>query len=93
MRPRRSGERPPCIPEGKAFEALNSPPHAMREYLYACREGVVEACSKAIPATRQEFDPDQWIGYVLYGYEIRSVLGRGGWVTSCLLRRTGSSLP
>ncbi|BBL46853.1 protein kinase domain-containing protein [Metallosphaera sedula] len=74
---------------GKAFEALNSPPHAMREYLYACREGVVEACSKAIPATRQEFDPDQWIGYVLYGYEIRSVLGRGGMGYVLLAEKNG----
>ncbi|MEM3317649.1 MAG: protein kinase [Metallosphaera sp.] len=65
---------------GKAFEALNSPPHAIREYQYACREGVVEACSKTLPFTssRVDFDPDDWIGYVLYGYEIHSVIGRGG---------------
>ncbi|WP_444543169.1 serine/threonine protein kinase [Metallosphaera hakonensis] len=53
--------------------------------------GIVEACSKALPsdASRGEFDPDDWIGYVLYGYEIRSVLGRGGMGYVLLAEKNG----
>ncbi|QKR00604.1 protein kinase [Metallosphaera tengchongensis] len=65
---------------GLTFLSLNSTPNAMREFAYACREGLVEACSKVTPTERNgnEFDPESWIGYVLYGYEIRDVLGKGG---------------
>lgn len=79
---------------GKAFEVLNSPAHAQREYTYACREGVVEACSKANllsltnPSDR-EFSPEEWLGYVLYGYEIVSVLGKGGMGYVLLAEKNG----
>ncbi|BCU70978.1 protein kinase domain-containing protein [Stygiolobus caldivivus] len=68
--------------KGLAFEALNSPSGAMKEFLFACKEGLVEACSKIKPymlyTPRDEFDPNSWIGYVLYGYKVEKVIGTGG---------------
>ena len=68
--------------KGLAYEALNSPSNAMKEFLFACKEGFVEACSKVKPymlyTPRDEFDPNSWIGYVLYGYKVEKVIGTGG---------------
>ena len=68
--------------KGLALEKLNAPSNAKKEFLFACREGVIEACSKIktyelyIPT--EEFDPNSWMGYVLYGYKVEKVLGTGG---------------
>lgn len=68
--------------KGLAFENLNAPSNAKKEFLFACREGVVEACNKVKPyelfTPTEEFDPNSWVGYVLYGYKVERVIGTGG---------------
>ena len=68
--------------KGLALERFNASSNAKKEFLFACREGVIEACNKIktyelyIPA--EEFDPNSWVGYVLYGYKVEKVIGTGG---------------
>ena len=68
--------------KGLALEKLNAPSNAKKEFLFACREGVIEACSKIktyeLYMPTEEFDPNSWVGYVLYGYKVEKVLGTGG---------------
>ncbi|MFP3225732.1 MAG: protein kinase [Sulfolobaceae archaeon] len=68
--------------KGLAYEALNAPSNAEREFMFACKEGIVEACSKIKPykiySPLDQFDPNSWIGYVLYGYKVEKVIGTGG---------------
>ena len=67
--------------KGLALEALNAPSNAEKEFTYACKEGVVEACEKVSPNKLylpKDFSPEQWLGYVLYGYEVKKIIGNGG---------------
>ncbi|QGR16463.1 protein kinase domain-containing protein [Sulfurisphaera ohwakuensis] len=68
--------------KGLALEKLNAPSNAQKEFLFACREGVVEACNKVKPyelyTPTEDFDPNSWVGYVLYGYKVEKVIGTGG---------------
>lgn len=75
-----------------ALEHLNARKDAEKEYLYACKEGIVEACEKVKPGSLyfpNEFNPELWIGYVIYGYEVRKVLGTGGMGYVLLVERLG----
>ncbi|WP_338599288.1 protein kinase [Sulfolobus tengchongensis] len=78
--------------KGLALEGLNAPLQAEREFLYACREGIVDACMR-IKSYRlyvpEPFDPSVWLGYVLYGYEVKQVLGNGGMGYVLLVERNG----
>lgn len=68
--------------KGLVFEHMNAPSNAEREFIFACKEGVIEACSKIKPyelyIPAEEFDPNSWVGYVLYGYKVEKVIGVGG---------------
>ncbi|BFH73862.1 protein kinase [Sulfurisphaera javensis] len=68
--------------KGLALEKFNAPSNAQKEFLFACKEGVVEACNKVKPyelyTPTEEFDPNSWVGYVLYGYKVEKVIGTGG---------------
>ncbi|NON63030.1 protein kinase [Acidianus sp. RZ1] len=67
--------------KGLSLLNLNDKKAAEKEFIYACREGVVEACEKANPSQLyypKDFTPEQWIGYVIYGYEAKKVIGNGG---------------
>lgn len=75
-----------------ALEHLNARKDAEKEYLYACREGIVEACEKVKPSTLyfpKEFNPELWLGYVIYGYEVKKVIGSGGMGYVLLVERLG----
>ncbi|BDC00131.1 protein kinase domain-containing protein [Saccharolobus caldissimus] len=78
--------------KGLALEGLNAFSHAEREFLYACREGIIDACMKIrsyklyVP---EPFDPSVWLGYVLYGYEVKQLLGNGGMGYVLLVERNG----
>lgn len=63
-----------------AYEILNSPKHAERDFLYACINGVIEACAKISPnlLSNSEFNPELLIGHTIYGYKIEKLLGTGG---------------
>ncbi|WP_230952326.1 tetratricopeptide repeat protein [Sulfolobus acidocaldarius] len=68
--------------KGIALEYLNAPMEAQKEFFFACREGLVDACGKIkvyeLYTPQNEFDPNSWIGYVLYGYKVEKVIGSGG---------------
>jgi len=68
--------------KGLALEKLNAFSIAKKEFIFACREGVIDACSKIktyeLYMPIEEFDPNSWVGYVLYGYKVEKVLGTGG---------------
>ncbi len=78
--------------KGLALEGLNAPSQAEREFLYACREGIIDACMKIrsyklyVP---EPFDAAAWLGYVLYGYEVKQLLGNGGMGYVLLVERNG----
>ncbi|AWR97394.1 protein kinase [Acidianus sulfidivorans JP7] len=75
-----------------ALENLNARKDAEKEYLYACREGIVEACDKVNASMLyfpKEFYPELWQGYVIYGYEVKKVLGNGGMGYVLLVERLG----
>ncbi|ARM76040.1 protein kinase domain-containing protein [Acidianus manzaensis] len=75
-----------------ALENLNSHKDAEKEYLYACREGLVEACDKVRASMLyfpKEFYPELWLGYVIYGYEVKRVAGNGGMGYVLLVERLG----
>ncbi|AAK43304.1 tetratricopeptide repeat protein [Saccharolobus solfataricus] len=78
--------------KGLALEGLNAPSQAEREFLYACREGIIDACMKTrsyklyIP---EPFDATAWLSYVLYGYEVKQLLGNGGMGYVLLVERNG----
>ncbi len=78
--------------KGLAFEGLNAPSQAEKEFLFACREGIIDACMK-IRAYRlfipEPFDPSVWLGYVMYGYEVKQVIGNGGMGYVLLVERNG----
>ncbi|MEM4942983.1 MAG: protein kinase [Saccharolobus sp.] len=78
--------------KGLALEKLNAPSNAEREFLYACREGIIDACMKILSYKLyipEPFDPSSWLGYVLYGYEVKQVLGNGGMGYVLLVERNG----
>lgn len=68
--------------KGLALEQYNASSNAKKEFLFACREGVIEACNKIkayeLYTPTEEFDPSSWVGYVLYGYKVERVIGTGG---------------
>ncbi|MCY0874584.1 MAG: protein kinase, partial [Acidianus infernus] len=77
---------------GLALEGLNAKSEAEKDFLYACKEGIVEACEKVKPGvlySPKDFYPEQWIGYVIYGYEVKQVLGTGGMGYVLLVERLG----
>jgi tetratricopeptide (TPR) repeat protein/tRNA A-37 threonylcarbamoyl transferase component Bud32 len=77
---------------GLALENLNAKSEAEKDFLYACKEGIVEACEKVKPGvlySPRDFYPEQWIGYVIYGYEVKQVLGTGGMGYVLLVERLG----
>ncbi len=77
---------------GLALENLNAKNEAEKDFLYACKEGIVEACEKVKPGilySPKDFHPEQWIGYVIYGYEVKQVLGTGGMGYVLLVERLG----
>lgn len=77
---------------GLALENLNARSEAEKDFLYACKEGIVEACEKVKPGelySPKDFHPEQWIGYVIYGYEVKRVLGVGGMGYVLLVERLG----
>ncbi len=80
--------------KGLALEGLNASSKAEREFSFACREGVIEACRKLKPYklfVPDMFDPSSWVGYVMYGYEIKKVLGTGGMGYVLLAEKNGKT--
>ncbi|BBG22905.1 protein kinase domain-containing protein [Sulfuracidifex tepidarius] len=80
--------------KGLALEGLNAGSMAEREFMFACREGVIDACRKFKPYklfVPEVFDPSSWTGYVMYGYEIKGVLGTGGMGYVLLAEKNGKS--
>jgi len=80
--------------KGLALEGMNASSMAEREFMFACREGVIEACNKFKPYklfVPDVFDPSSWVGYVMYGYEIKGVLGTGGMGYVLLADKNGKS--
>jgi tetratricopeptide (TPR) repeat protein len=78
--------------KGLALEGLNASKNAEKEFIYACKEGVVEACDKVEPSkvySPKEFSPEQWLGYVLYGYEVKSIIGNGGMGYVLMVEKNG----
>ncbi|EWG06775.1 MAG: serine/threonine protein kinase [Candidatus Aramenus sulfurataquae] len=78
--------------KGLALEGLNASKNAEKEFIYACKEGVVEACDKVDPGkvySPKEFSPEQWLGYVLYGYEVKSIIGNGGMGYVLMVEKNG----
>jgi tetratricopeptide (TPR) repeat protein len=78
--------------KGLALEGLNASKNAEKEFVYACKEGVVEACDKVDPGkvySPKEFSPEQWLGYVLYGYEVKSIIGNGGMGYVLMVEKNG----
>ncbi|MBP1357673.1 MAG: protein kinase [Sulfolobus sp.] len=69
--------------KGLIYENMNAKSSAEKEFIYACEEGVVDACLKVQPYkvhyySETSFDPSWWKGYNLYGYKVIDVIGNGG---------------
>jgi serine/threonine protein kinase/thioredoxin-like negative regulator of GroEL len=67
--------------KGLAYEMLNAPKHAEREFIYSCKEGIIEACNKIsieFLSINSCFSPEFLVNHVIYGYRIEKLLGVGG---------------
>lgn len=76
---RRNGQT--AFLKGLALLGLNAVSMAEREFQFACREGVVEACNRIRPSaldSLEVYTPQSLVGTRLYGYEIVDLLGSGG---------------
>ena len=68
--------------KGLALHALGLPIEAEKEFIVACRNGVLDACSRVKPYLLTESpglsSPDELVGRVVYGYKLERLLGEGG---------------
>lgn len=82
--------------KGLVYENMNSKTLAEREYIYACEEGIIDACMKVQPyklhyySFDSSFDPKAWKGYNLYGYKVIDVIGNGGSGYVLLVEKNGN---
>lgn len=80
--------------KGLVYESMNSESLAEKEFTYACKEGVVDACLKVQPYkihyySEASFDPSWWKEYNLYGYKVVDIIGTGGSGYVLLVEKNG----